>query len=291
MKANIDQKLRSVGVNPYHFLDRLYIPLDRKHIRRTRNIRLIPNENNRRGGKYSYAEWAHVIGIFQMLIYMHLDVKEDNAILDVGCGTGLLGIASEPFLGKRGRYVGIDVSKKNIEFCRNHYHSQQFFFIHLNVKNPVYASHQKTEKQKWDIEDSSFDLVTALSVWTHLNEEHAKFYFKEINRVLKPNGKALITFFLLDDLYEKSLGTRTRAQGRFHMTYQDRWIFDQSAYGSEAWLYPKWAKQPEDAIGVTREGLNCLMTEAGLNRIAFYPGNWKEVPGVFFQDVVVFKKT
>ena len=290
MKVKLGQRLRLLGGKPYHFLDSLYISLDRKHIRRTRNIRLIPNENNRSGGKYSYAEWAHVIGIFQTLMYMHLDVKEDNAILDVGCGAGLLGIASEPFLGKKGRYVGIDVSKKDIEFCHSHYPSRQFSFIHLDVKNPAYAPHKKNGGKKWDIEDNSFDLVTALSVWTHLNEGDAKFYFKEISRVLKSNGRALITFFLLDDLYKKSLDARTKAKGRFHMTFQDKWIFDQSAYGSEAWFSPIWAKPPESAIGVTREGLNSLMIESGLNRIAFYPGNWKEVPGVFFQDVVVFEK-
>jgi len=33
-------------------------------------------------------------------MYVHLEKKENNVILDVGCGTGLLAIASEPFLGQ-----------------------------------------------------------------------------------------------------------------------------------------------------------------------------------------------
>ena len=48
-------ELRQTWGNPYHLLDRLYVPRDKKHLRRTRNIRLIPNERNRRGGKYAYA--------------------------------------------------------------------------------------------------------------------------------------------------------------------------------------------------------------------------------------------
>ena len=98
--------LQQAGISRYNWLDRLYLPLDRKVIRRTRTIRLIPSERLRRGGKYAYAEWAHVIGIFQTLMYLHLAKKEGNAVLDIGCGTGLLGIAAEPFVGAAGCPAG-----------------------------------------------------------------------------------------------------------------------------------------------------------------------------------------
>ena len=287
----IIQGLRLVGVSPYHFLDSLYSSLDRKHIRRTRNIRLIPNERNRKGGKHAYSEWAHVIGIFQTLMFLHLEKKESNMILDVGCGTGLLGIASEPFLGLDGKYVGIDVMKKNIDFCREHYPSENFEFIHFDVNNAIYAPAQKDTKSKWPVESESFDLTTALSVWTHLNEEDALFYFKEISRVLKPGGRAIVTFFLLDEVYEKSLSMRSGQEGRFHMTSQNKWVFDQPSYRSDAWLHPKWTKVPERAIGITNVGLDRLTSNSGLKLIEQHQGNWKEVPGVFFQDVLIFQKT
>lgn len=281
---------RFVRLTPYPTLDRLYIWFDRKHIRRTKNIRLIPNEGSRRGGKYSYAEWAHVIGIFQTLMFIHLDNKDDNKILDVGCGTGLMGIASEPFLGRDGRYVGIDVIEGDIDFCRNHYPSPAFEFIHFNVNNPAYAPSQESKKLQWPLGRSSFDLVTALSVWTHLSEEDALFYIKEVNRVLKPGGKAIITFFLLDEVYQRSLGMRSNEVGKYHMTSPRKWIFDQPAYGSDAWFSPKWVYVPEAAIGITDAGLNRLISVAELELIEHYQGNWKEVPGAFFQDVLLFKK-
>lgn len=286
----ISKGLQLIGVNSYNLLDSLYLSLDQKNIRRTKNIRLIPNESARRGGKYSYAEWAHVIGIFQTLMFLHLQKKEGNKILDVGCGTGLLGIASEPFIGGVGKYTGIDVMKDDIAFCRGHYPSSNFEFIHFDVANPAYAPAQKDIKSKWPVESESFDLATALSVWTHLNEEDALFYFKEISRILKPNGKAIVTFFLLDETYRNSLGFRSNQEGRFHMTSQDQWVFDQPSYGSNMWFHPKWARVPEDAIGVTEAGLDRLIASSEMKLIEHHKGNWKEVPGVFFQDVLIFQK-
>jgi SAM-dependent methyltransferase len=290
MKNVIGRLLKRIRVTPYHILDSLYLPLDRENISRTKNIRLIPNESARRGGKYSYAEWAHVIGIFQTMMSLHLQKKEGNKICDIGCGTGLLAIASEPFIGRGGKYTGIDVMKNDIAFCRSHYLSSSFEFIHFDLSNAAYAPAQKDVKSEWPVDSESFDLATALSVWTHLNEEDALFYFKEISRILKPRGKAIVTFFLLDEAYKRGLEDRSTMEGRFHMTLQSTWVFDQPSYGSDAWLHPKWARVPEEAIGVTEFGLDRLISSSGMKLIELHPGNWKEVPGVFFQDILVLQK-
>lgn len=275
----------------YDLLDRVYVPFDKQYIFRGKNILQIPHKKNRRGGKLSYAEWAHVIGIFQTLMFVHLGQRENNQIVDIGCGTGLLGIASKPFLGENGCFVGIDVIKRDIEFCRKHYTSSKYSFIHFDVSNAAYAPEQRKGILPWSLESNRFDLVTALSVWTHFQEKDALFYIGEVSRVLKSGGKAIITFFLLDDAYERTLSTRTHKKGEFHMTEQIRWIFDQPAYGSDAWFCPRWVNVPEEAIGITKEGFERLIRETDLSVITHYQGNWKEIPGVFFQDVVVFQKT
>jgi len=52
----------------------------------------------------------------------------------------------------------------------------------------------------------------------------------------------------------------------------------------------KWVKVPENAIGVTPEGLTKLINSSGLKQIEYYPENWKEQPGIFFQDILIFEK-
>lgn len=275
---------------PEAVLDRLALDADKQNVRRTRNLRLIPYLQDRRGGKLAAIEWGHVIGIFQTLIYTQLSSRGNANILDVGCGTGLLAIASEPFVSTGGQYLGVDVSQRDVEFCKSHYTESWFKFKHLDIHNPVYAEGQAPQHTPWDVEDNSQDLVMALSVWTHLDERDAKFYFQEVNRVLKPYGKAIITFFLLDAFYETRLRNRSVDEARYNMTKTSEWIFDQPAYESENWFCPTWAQPPERAIGVSETGLAQLMAPTSLQLYVKYPGNWKEMPGMFFQDILVFSK-
>ena len=74
------------------------------------------------------------------------------------------------------------------------------------------------------------------------------------------------------------------------MTPSEQWIFEQPAYNSKDWFYPKWAKVPERAIAITKAGLNCLIFQSELKIVEHYQGSWKEMPGVFFQDILILKK-
>jgi SAM-dependent methyltransferase len=287
MKMKIKRTLERIL---YSSIDKIYLGWDKKLIERTRNLRLIPYSTNRHGGKVSYGEWCHVIGIFQTLLYLHLNHKTGNRILDIGCGTGLVGIVSEPYVQGGGNYIGIDVRRADIDFCTKHYTESYFLFQHLNVSNSKYAPDQPIVRQAWNIASASIDMVTALSVWTHFKAEDSVFYFREIDRVLKPGGKAIVTFFFLDDHYYGSLEHRSDRPGAFHSTCQDLWIFDVPCSDSQHWFHPRWAKRPEDAIGVTLAGIGRMLEGTSLELQKVYAGNWKEMPGVFFQDVLVFCK-
>ncbi len=282
--------IKKIAFQLYSILDNFYSQVDKNRVRRTKNIRLIPDVNHRKGGKVSYAEWAHVIGIFQTIFYHHLENKKGNDILDVGCGTGLLGIASEPFTSENGSYTGIDVMKHDINYCLKNFKASNYKFIHFDVANPMYAANQDKEFKPWPIDTNSKDMVCALSVWTHLCEEDARFYFNEVSRVLRSKGKAVITFFVLDESYQNSLSRRTDEKGRFHSTNQMKWIYNQHAYQSKDWFTTEWSNNPEEAIAINKTALEKLIQESGLRLIKHYPGNWKEEPGAYFQDVLVFEK-
>lgn len=271
-------------------IDNIFLTKDKKQVLRTKGIESIPISKYRIGGKNSYAEWAHVIGIFQTIFYEHLPEHFNNNILDVGCGTGLLSMSCEPFIGPKGRYLGLDVIRENIDFSNQNYKNPLVTFQHFDVNNLSYASHQKATHVPWPMQDGIMEMVTALSVWTHLNQEDAIFYFCEVARVLKKGGIAVITFFYLDSIYKKSLTERSDNIGRYHSTNQLKWVFDKSAYNSSNWFTTKWVKVAEDAIAVDEAGMNILLERSGLSIKKYYPGNWKEIPGVYFQDILVLQK-
>jgi SAM-dependent methyltransferase len=100
------------------------------------------------------------------------EMKDARArILDVGCGTG----ANLELLAQYGDAEGVDISVDALEFCRARGLQQQ---VRLGAAETL------------PYEDGSFDLVTALDVVEHLDDDVGGL--KEMRRVLKPGGRALL---------------------------------------------------------------------------------------------------
>jgi SAM-dependent methyltransferase len=91
-------------------------------------------------------------------------------ILDVGCGTG----ANLVMLGEFGEAHGIDVSQDALSFCRER-----------GLKNVEHGA-----AEDLPFEDGTFDLVTALDVVEHLDDDAAGL--REFRRVLRPDGRILL---------------------------------------------------------------------------------------------------
>jgi len=91
-------------------------------------------------------------------------------ILDVGCGTG----ANLKMLAKYGEAEGVDISPQAVEFCGE----RGLDCVKLGaIEQLPYA-------------DASFDLVTALDVIEHLDDDRVGL--REIRRVLRRDGRVLL---------------------------------------------------------------------------------------------------
>jgi len=124
-------------------------------------------------------------------------------ILDIGCGPGRFAshlIGQPNFF--QGEYRGFDVSKRAIEWAKANIAAryENFDFSYVDLQNSLYNPHGKIKAEDFlfPYEDEKFDFVFAVSVFTHLLPADTDNYLKQINRVLKRGGKALLTFVLLN---------------------------------------------------------------------------------------------
>ena len=286
----INKFARRVRVPPYVGLESLFRPVDEAGLSRGWHLPLIPSALTRRGGSNTYIEWGWTVGLFQPLVFQNLPDRHPRHILDIGCGVGRLAISCLPYLMPGDHYVGLEVNRRDYDYCVRHYRHECLSFIHFNLGNAAYSPEQQGRFLPWPVEPESFDLLTALSVWTHLNELDSRFYLKQVDAVLRPGGRAIISFFILDDLYDASLPSRSDEISAFYPQPSKNWIFDAHAYNSEDWFYPSRLPIPEDAIGIREAAFRSLIADAGLSLRALYLGCWKEYPGLFFQDIAIFEK-
>lgn len=99
-------------------------------------------------------------------------------ILEWGCGPGRI-VQHIPIVFQKSEVFASDYNKQTIEWCNKHINKVSFS---VNQLSPPLS-----------YPPEFFDLVYALSVFTHLSEEHHLAWLEELYRVLKINGLLLIT--------------------------------------------------------------------------------------------------
>ena len=105
----------------------------------------------------------------------------DGYVLDIGVGTGDMFYRIAP-LNKKGYNVGMDISPQMILKAMKKFNIQQKSNINFVFGNAFYLP----------FDDNSFDYVFSSYVFDLLPEEEFENVTKEVNRVLKKNGKAVI---------------------------------------------------------------------------------------------------
>lgn len=194
-------------------------------------------------------------------------LEPSSAVLDVGCGIGRLARPLAGFLDG-GSYAGFDVSAVGIGWCQARY-PPAFAFERVDLLNARYnpGGTESARDFGFGYDDDAFDVVVAASVLTHLLEEEAAHYLAEIRRVLRPGGRALVTFFLLDD------GSRAAiAHGTAALAFLDA---DQAvAVVSD--------EVPEEAVAYDERWVCAHAPVQEVHR-----GTWRGADGLSFQDLVV----
>lgn len=139
---------------------------------------------------YVVAEaWAHVLSHY---------LQPGSHVLDMGCGCGRTArlLALNPRIE---RLTGFDVILPYIQWCSRflgEYFSDRFKFYHLDVRSERYNPQGKLTCQtaRFPADDRDVDMAFAASLFTHLFPEDARAYLREVYRVLKEDGKAIVSF-------------------------------------------------------------------------------------------------
>lgn len=214
-------------------------------------------------GDPSYFEGS--CGEYVAYLKLLCGLKPGDELLDIGCGCGLIlmdttGAGSLLDYIRPGNYVGMDIDKRSISWCKRYIKATNCFFTHLENRNGEHLP----------AASSSFSIVLAKSLFTHLLLDEAIDYLKEIKRLLKPRGECLCTWFLLRG---------QELKGKYTFKYKNV----VTAYERET--------RPRLAVAYQEDWLLKKIKEVGLEiELPIRYGTWSgRQDGLSFQDIIIMR--
>jgi SAM-dependent methyltransferase len=128
-------------------------------------------------------------------------LQPSHNVLEVGCGIGRMARPLTRYLGG-GNYEGLDIVPAGIRWCQANITARfpRFRFTLADIRNTAYnrKGRLRASEYSFPYPDEYFDFAFLTSVFTHLLPADTERYLAELARVLKPGGKCLATFFLLN---------------------------------------------------------------------------------------------
>ena len=130
------------------------------------------------------------------------EVDQTSSVLEVGCGAGRLSRVIADHLAPTGSYVGLDVRAELIRELEARVPPAypNVHFVEADVQNERYRPRGRLSGAEYEFpfSDEEFDFVFLYSVFTHMMPAEVERYLQEIVRVLKPHGRCVSSYFLLD---------------------------------------------------------------------------------------------
>lgn len=115
--------------------------------------------------------WAPMGGFYH-LVRNELPLGPDERVLDFGCGRGIF-----THLFGAQSYVGIDMTPSFVRYARRRHPKHEYAFM---------------DGTRLGFRDAAFDAVLVVGVLHHLDDDTAVAALREVRRVLRPGGRALL---------------------------------------------------------------------------------------------------
>jgi len=144
------------------------------------------------------------------ILERHAELGDATRLLDIGCGYGRLphALRRRRF---RGSYLGIDVQRPHIRWCRRHLATASVRFEHVDLRNERYNRRGRSSVADLDLGGERFDVICAFSLFTHMWPDDVDAYLRFAAGALAPNGRLIATVFLIEDHW-RSLKERGRVR-------------------------------------------------------------------------------
>jgi cyclopropane-fatty-acyl-phospholipid synthase len=148
------------------------------------------------------------------LICRKLGLREGMRLLDIGCGWGGMVLHAARHHGVEA--VGVTLSSEQAEWGRK------------AVAEAGLADRIQIREQDYrDVRDGPFDAISSIGMFEHVGLRHLDLYFRQIARLLRPEGR------LLNHGISRPAARRSRVGGRPPMTpprlrrrsFVDRYVF------------------------------------------------------------------
>ena len=129
-------------------------------------------------------------------------LQPDHHVLDIGSGIGRMALPLTKYLSPEGKYDGIEIVSKGVEWCNKNITVRYtyFHFHHADIYNKQYNPQGRylASEFRFPFESAKFDFIFLTSVFTHMLPVDIENYIAEISRLLKPSGRCFFTFFLIN---------------------------------------------------------------------------------------------
>lgn len=215
---------------------------------------------------------------------VHCGLCPFDEVLDIGCGFGRMALPLAHYLSPGARYVGFDIVREPVDWCRCNVTPRysHFEFAHVDFHHPLYnprGAIPSTEGFRYRLpalQDWRPTFVAAVSVFTHLERAAMERFLVDVRAVLAPGGRMFLTAFLT------GAATPEPTEGG---------VFPQNLWTAHGPLTGLIGEPLTAAVGVSRRWLSEMLAANSLSEESVIFGHWRRGhdPETPFQDVIVVR--